>query len=178
MKKYQNLSTSELQTLQTLEAEVALLDKHQAQSRISSVSEAVKVARDAYVKSPTDANLENYKARLREEAHQVFPPHTNGQQIAVTIETAKKAFVENKLRPFTAPILERALNSARRNFESVKKSESAKIEAATGHPYHDGIRSKPIDEASAAVVELEALSAAIAATTSFFAKFREAFASA
>ncbi len=178
MKKYQNVSTSELQTLQSLEDEAALLENHQAQTRLSSISEAVKAAREAYVKSPSAANLEKYKFELHVESWIVFPPHTNGAQLAITVDMARKAFVENKLRPFVAPIIERALNGARKDFEAVKKTESAKIEAATGHAYHDGIKSKPIDEARGVVTELEAILGGIAATQKFFTQFREAFTAA
>jgi len=50
--------------------------------------------------------------------------------------------------------------------------------AATGHQYHSGIKSKPIDEACGVVAELEALLGGISATQKFFTQFREAFASA
>lgn len=176
--KYQNLSTSELQTLETLEAEAEILDQHKKSCRLPEVSGAVKAARDAYVASPSDAALEKYSAALHREAWIVFPPHTNGANLAVTVETARTAFVETKLRPFIAPIIERVLDRARKNFEAVKKNESKKIEDATGHPYHEGIKSKPIDEARGVVSELESLSGAIAAAPKFFAAFREAFGAA
>jgi hypothetical protein len=176
MKKNQiQLSAEELQTLARLEIESALLDKQREQSRVSAVSEAVRVARNLYVSAPTDTNLDNLKYALLAEAHFSLV-HTNAGQIATAIELARTAFTDNKLKSFAAPILERALSGARKNFESAKKSASAKIEDATGHPYHDGIRSKPIDEARAIVTELEALAGSVSATTKFFAAFRAAFA--
>lgn len=169
------LTADELKTLEGLEALSARIDKHLAQTRPTSVSESTRSARDAYVSSPTDTNLDNYLAALRSEAHIALSTHTNANQIPTAVEMARQALVDNKLRPFARSVIERALSAARKNFESVKKTEIPKIESATGHRYDEAIRSKAIDEARTVVQELEALLNSIAARPSFFATLREKF---
>lgn len=168
------LSSGDLKMLNAFEEVVARFERQFDATRVPRIYESVRSSRDAYVDNPTDENLEKFRLVLAHEAHMVFS-HTNGPQFGITIDLARKAFYEREVKPWIDPILSDALKRARDEFEAVLKTESAKIEAATGHPYHSGIKSKVIDEAAAQVKELEKLQSSIGAKN-FLTQLRAAFA--
>lgn len=181
MKDKSVLIANERATLETLVTQCKVFQEHRTRTRNSAFSDRVRSARDAYVSSPSDSNLEKCSEALRAEAHAILLPHTNIGQLMTAIELAEKEFVDKKVRPFVEPIIERELKAARKNLEAVKKAESKKIEEVTGHPYHPGVKSKLIDEAAEPVAELEQLRAMIASSNhsvrvrDFLTKFHEVF---